>query len=346
MHAAQSHETLQRHWHMLQLIPTAPAQITVRSLAEELCKNGFKVTERTVQRDLNDLAPIMSLECNNNSKPYGWKFMRGQRNQIPAMSTVDALTFHLVQRHLSNSLPLTMQELLQPLFTQATQTIHALGQQNQLQRWLNCVVVESPSQPLLAPVVCPMIQQAVYEAVYEQKQLDIFYRGHGKNEAKNMILHPLGIIQRGQMTYLGATVNEYEDIRLFALHRFKAASLKPLDNAVPKNKQSWQDYLASGAGGFHDHSKGKITLHAWVSHGLAIRLKETPLSKDQTIQPLDDNAGYSLTASVFDTWQLGWWILSQGKNITIQAPDTLRLSIQDELTAALAGYSFDTPKGT
>jgi predicted DNA-binding transcriptional regulator YafY len=95
-----------------------------------------------------------------------------------------------------------MQELFQPLFTQATQTLNALGQHNQLQHWLNCVVVESPTQPMLAPVVLPVIQNAVYEAVYEQKQLEVSYQAHGKTESKTMILHPLGIIQRGQVAFM------------------------------------------------------------------------------------------------------------------------------------------------
>jgi predicted DNA-binding transcriptional regulator YafY len=41
---------------MLQLIPKSPSQITVADLTAELTRLGFAVGERTVQRDLNDLA--------------------------------------------------------------------------------------------------------------------------------------------------------------------------------------------------------------------------------------------------------------------------------------------------
>lgn len=72
MPSAVSHETLVRQLQMLQLIPRSPAQVTVAELTGSLAELGFVVTGRTVQRDLNDIASVMPLECNDKSKPYGW----------------------------------------------------------------------------------------------------------------------------------------------------------------------------------------------------------------------------------------------------------------------------------
>jgi SpoVK/Ycf46/Vps4 family AAA+-type ATPase len=135
-----------------------------------------------------------------------------------------------------------------------------------------------------------------------------------------------------------ASTNRMDGLDPAALRRFESALIKSLDDAQPKNKQSWQDYLASGAGGFHDQPKGKVTLQASITNSLAKRLGETPLSEDQILSEQENGAGYLLSASVFDTWQLGWWILAQGDQIEILAPTALRQEIADRLKRAAARY--------
>jgi predicted DNA-binding transcriptional regulator YafY len=337
MPAAASHETLVRQLQMLQLIPRSPAQITVADLTAALSDQGYSVTSRTVQRDLNDIALVMPLECNDRSKPYGWKWSREGRTHLPMMSVQEALTLHLVHQHLVNLLPPSMIDDLQPMFRQALQTLSGLGDQHRLQHWLNSVVVEQPAQPLIAPVVDVTLQHTLYQSVFEQKQLSVRYRAIEASEPKALTLHPLGIIQRGPISYLGATVNDYEDIRLFAFHRFESVILKPLDSATPKNKQTWQAYLTSGAGGFHDQPKDKLRLEASISLDLAARLTETPLSDNQTITMEDNKA--TVTAEVFDTWQLTWWILSQGSRIEVKKPLALRETIKKEVMQMAARYA-------
>ncbi|MCI4410815.1 MAG: WYL domain-containing protein [Thiotrichales bacterium] len=329
MPSAASHETLVRQLQMLQLIPRSPAQVTVADLTQSLADLGFPVTSRTVQRDLNDIALVMPLECNDKSKPFGWKWSRDAKAHLPMMSLQEALTLHLVNKHLAQILPPNMLTGLSPMFKQAEQTINSLGSENQVTHWLHSVVVESPSQPMLAPTVLPDVQRSVYQAIFEQKQLKVCYQSVVNDQAKEMILHPLGLIQRGKVSYLGATVNDYEDIRLFAMHRFSEAQVKELDDAKPRNLISWQDYLASGAGGFNATANNQIKLTAWVEDGLAALLEETPLCEDQQLEATTE--GMLLTATLFDTWQLQWWILSQGARIVVQEPATLRTSIQSQI---------------
>jgi hypothetical protein len=131
-------------------------------------------------------------------------------------------------------------------------------------------------------------------------------------------------------------VNDYSDIRLFALHRFNSAQLKPLDPATPKTTLTWQAYLAKGASGFNAHDNNEIQLVAWVDETLARILQETPLSTDQHL--VEQENGYQLIASVFYTWQLNWWILSQGARIRVDEPAQLKAEIYDTLTKAKQLY--------
>jgi predicted DNA-binding transcriptional regulator YafY len=322
-----------RQLQMLQLIPRSPAQITVQALTDALKGLGFIVSSRTVQRDLNEISNIMPLECNDHSKPYGWIWSRQGRTQLPLMSLQEALSLHFVHKHLLQVLPPTMLEDLEPLFVQANQTIENLGNKSQVTHWVNSVIIEPPTQPRIPPQVSKEVQETVYQAVFEQKQLEVEYQTVNSSQPKHLLLHPLGLIQRGVMTYLGATVREYEDVRLFALHRITAATIKPLDNANPQNKRSWKSYLETGAAGFGTNIPTKIKLGAWIDKKLAQYLTESPLGKDQEIKPLDDGQeGYKLSVSVNNTWQLRWWILSHGTQIVVKSPHFLRENIKETVT--------------
>lgn len=339
MPAVTSHETLIRQLEMLQFIPKSPSQITVAELTEKLESIGYQVTSRTVQRDLNDIRdalPQLNLICNDMSKPYGWKWSRDAKTYFHFMSMEEALTLYLVSQHLKKVLPPSMLDELNPLFNQAQLSLAKLSDKNRMTHWLNSVVIEAPTQPLIAPTINFDIQKNIYQAVFEQKQLEVSYRGIGQEQPKRMILHPLGILVRGNITYLGATAKDYADIRLFALHRFTSVNVKELDDAKPNTNQTWQDYLASGAGGFASGSDNQIQLKAWIDNDLASILQETPLAVGQ--QLIRQKAGYQLQVSVLYTWQLTWWILSQGARMCVEEPSFLRAEIYEKLTKAKRRY--------
>ena len=131
--------------------------------------------------------------------------------------------------------------------------------------------------------------------------------------------------------YLVATAWNYPDIRLYAMHRITKASRtyesgqKPIGFCLDK-------FLESGA--LHFGSGKAIKLEAHIKDYLARVLFETPLATDQIIE------GDILTATVQDTWQLRWWILSQGDAFKVMGPITLRHAIRASLANALARYDF------
>ena len=65
-------------------------------------------------------------------------------------------------------------------------------------------------------------------------------------------------------------------------------------------------------------------------------LTEAPLSKNQKILASDD--AHTLTANVKDTWQLRWWLLSQGASVEVMAPIDLRQTIAKTLSQAAGLY--------
>ena len=70
---------------------------------------------------------------------------------------------------------------------------------------------------------------------------------------------------------------------------------------------------------------------------LAFLIDETPLSEDQRLIEKGDH--HLLKATVMDSWNLHFWILSQSVNLTIRKPVRLRRQIREALESALSHYS-------
>jgi predicted DNA-binding transcriptional regulator YafY len=97
---------------------------------------------------------------------------------------------------------------------------------------------------------------------------------------------------------------------------------------------SLDTYLAGGGAQFG--TGDAIVIKARVTDELARLLDETPISSDQTIT---NRAGvHTLTATVRESWQLDFWILSQGAAITVLKPVALRKRIIASLKNTMANY--------
>ena len=87
-----SFDTLSRQWALMQYLPRKGPGITARELVEQLRQLGFKVTKRTVERDLQDLSRHFGLICNDKGTPYGWHWMSEESPSIlPALGDVSRL---------------------------------------------------------------------------------------------------------------------------------------------------------------------------------------------------------------------------------------------------------------
>jgi len=89
-------------------------------------------------------------------------------------------------------------------------------------------------------------------------------------------------------------------------------------------------------GGLHFGNGKTIRLSAVVSEWLKRILEETPMSVDQSFKL--DGDDIRLTATVTDSWQLTWWLMSLGSEIEVVSPVALRRKIAGRLADAAAQY--------
>jgi len=333
MPKSDKHSTIARQWQMLKWVPTRQPGITARELCDCLDEEGFPVTMRTVERDLEGLSLLFNLtdEQDPSSRAKRWYYAAGKAPELGGIDLTDAVSLALAGDVLEKLLPGV---LLQPVTQKIEKARTKLKAMNQvgLARWSEKVRYVPGSLELQPPKIPPKVLTAVQTALLEDRQLEMAYEAFNE-KSKQLRLHPLSLILRGSVPYLIATAFDYTDLRLYALHRMR--NIAVLD--APANKPagySVDAFLSSGAMNF-DVGK-ELKIKARLSHELAMYLEETPLSKDQDIAYRKEH--YQLTATVHDSWQLHFWILSQGAEITILGPKALRVSIQQALQAALANY--------
>lgn len=323
---ATNQHTLLRQWHMLQAIPRGPRRVSVRELHSRLTDAEFTVTERTIQRDLQELAQVFPLLVDERSKPFGWSWQQDSPSfDLPGLTVAEALALTLVEQQLSNSLPPVTLDTLRPHFRSAQQALSAIDPHAPTKAWLQKVRTISPMQRLVAPDVDVACQRTIYDALLRDRQLRLTYR---KRETQQLIqydvVHPLAIIQRGQLIYLVCMFADYEDVRTLAMHRVVEAEMLYLDSRK-KPGFSLDSYIESGHMGVRDGEP--IILKALFSKVAGEHLFETPLAAGQVLAVLPDGR-LELTATLPNTRELRWWLLGLGDGVEVVAPATIRAEMQ------------------
>jgi predicted DNA-binding transcriptional regulator YafY len=317
----QAGDTLLRQWHMLRAIPRHPRRIGVRELQASLDAAGFGVSARTIQRDLMELSNSFPLVSDEREKPYGWSWQaRAPVFDLPNLSNHEALAFAMVEDYLRPLLPHVLLDQLQPYFRIARTRI-ANGHGSRGSRsWLGKIAAVQPTQALIPPAIDARVQAVVTDALLDDRRLEASYRRKGEREARQYVLNPLALMQRGPITYLLASVGNYDDALLFALHRFERASVAEGKVRRPKTF----DLKVFLKDGWAHYGSGKsIRLDVRFSAAAAEHLYETPLSEDQKLGGESDGR-VRLRATVADTPQLRWWLLAFGDAVEVLAPAMIR----------------------
>lgn len=327
-------ETLQRQWEMLRAVPRAPRRITVGELVSTLEGVGYRITKRTVQRDLNALSAVFPLVSDQRDRTFGWSWDKNAPTfDLPGIAQGEALTLLMARAYLGSLLPKSMSDQLQPLFQLAKQKLKS-EQGRQADRWLKNIRVIPASQPLLIPESRPDVEQGVHAALLKEHQCSICYES--RQGVKDYVVNPLALVMRGPLTYLIATIKTYPDLRILAMHRIRSVDVIP-EKAIRPVGFDLDTYLDSGAFGWV-RQPGEIALKVRFQKEAGQHLRETRLAANQQVIELPDGR-LEVTARIPETEQLVWWLLGFGDQVEILQPRALRERVARTLGQALAQYS-------
>ena len=316
---------------MLRLVPRHPNKKTARQLGEELASEGFPIAKRSVERDLRTMREAKLLDCDETSQTIGWFVPRGVKTlQVADMTPAEALALHMGGKYLSAILPPAVLEEVGPFMTAAEETLKR-NWDSKRSAWRRKVAIVPADQPLLPPKRNRHVEAVVYQALLEGNQIDVRY---GDRDAKTQCIHPLGLVQRGPVTYLVVRYDGYNNVRILAVHRICSATAC-LAAATPPEGFTLDGYLGQGGFGFFGTNE-EIKLALAVSDALKRILEETPLSIDQKI---DSHEGeIVVTATVRDNVVLKRWLLSLGKDAQVLAPAGLRKRVAEEVREVAGAY--------
>lgn len=332
--AKPSNQPLMRLWELMKLIPRHPRSLTAAELHAALAGSGIQASKRTVERDLNELSCLFFINCHEDQSPRGWFWEPGASQDFPSVTLGEALTLRLLEDSLRPIVPGQLLKVLEPRFQCARRKLDAAKADHASARWVDKVASVHPTLALLPPEIDACCLAAIQHALLGDKQITCQYYSSSKSTYQTLTLHPLALVQRAQVTYLVATVDGFADIRRYALHRFTEVQLLDSSSARPEgfDLETW---LAEGAMQFG--RPRQIELRAWVDGALAARLQETPLAADMRLETCCNGA--RLNATVIDSWELKWWLLSQAGAIRVDAPISLRDELIANLQQGLALYS-------
>lgn len=321
-------DTLQRQWTMLRHIPVGPKRIATSALQKCLAEAGFDIDLRSIQRDLHKLSSHFPLICDDH-KPAGWSWRpESPAFSLPGMDLHAALAWRLAGAQIVTLVPEATRVYLQP-FLQSADHVLAHATDNRLSRWAEKVRVIEPGLQLLPPKIDHAVQEAIETALMTDRQVQLTYRKRGDTAVKSYPAHPLGLVWRGQVGYLVATILDYGDIMQLALHRVITAEALAKPRKVPEGF-TLDGYIRSSAFDFVVNDEPiNLILHVH-SHALA-RLLETPLSADQTVNALAEPWSEA-RATLANTTQLRLWLRSHGDMLVVIAPQDLR----EEMAAVAA----------
>jgi predicted DNA-binding transcriptional regulator YafY len=330
------HSTLSRQWQLLKMIPLRPPGLTTRELRDRLEREDFPVTLRTVERDLDELTALFDLTTAQDgaTRAKRWYAVKGKLLEIDSIDLIDAVSLALAGDMLEKSLPGV---LLQPVANRiqlARSKLKSLGR-SRMAKWSEKVRYVHGSLELQPPKINSRVMVAIQNALIDGKQVEVGYDAFSE-KTKHLRLHPLSLVLRGSVPYVVATTFDYQDLRLYAVHRMRTVTALEDAISIPAD-YSVDDYLRSGALDFASGSE--LKLEARLSDELAMYLTETPLAADQEVK--FRNGHYVLTATVHDSWQLHFWLMSQGAGITVLKPARLRAAIADAHRAAVHQYGTD-----
>ena len=352
--------TIHRRLDILMMFGRKNQELSTGEIVKRLRREGDHMADSLVLRTLKQLEEAGLLErvradeeeeddddwaappVSSKSRParnLKWRWPMGMDSRLrllPKLTLGEIIAFRLLEFLLKPLLPKESYEALQPYLQAARRQCEILPRWSPTLAWETKVRVIPPAQPLLPPEP-PLalasleareawrrsqqqVRETLLEALVENRQCAIEYQQVWRDEPARWTVHPLVYLQRGLAFYLLCTIDDYTDVRQLAVHRMRSAALLDAKASKPTGFDADREVERSqGMGGSGEPLR--LVARFWKRAGL--HLLETPLAADQWVGDEDDDR-FRLTATVNDTAQLRWWLLSFGSKVEVLEPVGLR----------------------
>ena len=301
-----------------------PTYLEIKHVHQKLIEKGYDVSRKTVERDLKKLPELFPqhVSVNDRSRPYGYKSPQGAR-KISGMSPDQAICLQLAFEYLYPLLPNRTLEPITPYLREA-EAILEMNASKRMQNWKNKVLTLNEGFNLKPAKIKEGILPSIQDSLWRGVQIKVKYTSASRNKPKEYILHPVGLVFRGRISYLICSFDKHrDDFSYLALHRFENVEILN-ESSVHKDKNVKD--VAEIVGFIVSPKKIKVKLKfskSAAGHAPGGHLRETPISKNQKITETDD--GFMIVEdTISDVLEFKWWIRAFGDSVEVLEPKSLR----------------------
>jgi predicted DNA-binding transcriptional regulator YafY len=331
-----SKSTTLRHLTMLMKIPIYPVtSITTKDIHQHVIEEGYNVSKRTIERDLEKLADLVGLTFEETPDGYAWCRLGNNNGKFKEILPIEALMLVLSEKLLLQTMP---QSYKAKIVSRVTKAKNILNSGHSLGAWQDKLQVISDGYPLINDheLIESNIRETVYDSVLKESVLTISYYAKAQDNAMIYQLNPLGIIIRGQSHYLVATkVSAPEEPKLFLFHRITDAKYEYQDICKPSTF-TLKEYFANNPSGWMLRDTNEMVELKVRGFALDV-LKHNRLSEDQTLKMVDKEWA-TVQFTCIPTYDLTAWILRYGSDVICISPEHLKNRVVSTLQKTMAEY--------
>lgn len=309
---------------MLRLIPKYPAFILAKQVHQNLNDEGFNVSKRTVERDLDNLASLVGIDFTDSPEGFKWAYIKTAKEFTPALTPSEALLLCIAYRQIIDVLPFACIADIEPKFLKAEQT---LARNEKFKNWQERVKIITFGLPLKAKPIDDEIRCTVYDAMLNGEKLSIEYKK--EDDLVNYILNTHGLIIREHTHYLVATkIGSPNTFQLYKLSRVQSANRLFENNHLCS--ADIKAFLNSHVSGYI-LSNTPISLKLLATGPALAMFMEANLGADQTVAIIEKSPQKiaEVVATVEFTHELIHFLLGFGKWIRVISPNCVIEAIQD-----------------
>ncbi len=302
--------------------------LQIKDIHQKLLEKGYDVSKKTVERDMDILPDIFPQHVfkQDQSRPYGFK-LPSDSKKLSAMSPDEAMCLQLAYQYLSPLLPNRTLEPIAPYLKEA-ESVLEMNASKRMKNWQRKVLTIHEGFNLQPAKIKKDIIPNLHTALWNGNMVRVSYQSATSLKPKDYLLHPVGLVHRGRVSYLICSFNNHtENFSYLPLHRFR--SIDVLTDLSAHKSKNVKD-VAEIVGFPVSAKKIKVKLKFSKSsggHAPGNHLKESPISKNQKITETKD--GYIIIEDeVDDILEFRWWIRAFGDTVEVIQPKSLR----DEFT--------------
>ncbi len=312
-----------RQWKILKTIE-AGRYTTAADMAEE-----HGVTERTIRRDLEALQEAgFPLYDERSEGRKVWRLIEGYRQRLNQTFTLSELAALYFGRNLMSFLggsPFARD--LESAFEKIREALPAKS-----------LPYLSRIQDLFSARPDPMkdyskkrdVIAALIDAVLHQRKARLEYFSFNSRKTKAYLIDPYRVVYYHGGLYLYARVEEYAEVRTFAVERI--SRIEVLDQSFEAPKDFNVSEYAKGAFGIAGGKPEEVEVAFDAT--LAGYIRERAWHESQRLEERPDGS-VLLRMSVAPGWELKSWIKGFIPHVKVLAPARLRDEISADLRAAL-----------